>query len=212
MLTAHFLVPAGVPKDSAAVAQLAAFTRGHHDSLLVSAWLQVAGATLYVLFVLAVVHLAGAMGRFAATITLLAGTTLVMLALVDSALIMAAVQAAAAGHTQTLRVSFDLVAGPGNDAIGRSFLLAPAILIPFGIVLVQTRFVPRAFGYAAVGLGVASQALGLIGLFSQLAFADINPAVLGLENLWLVAVAIAVARTAHRPRMPRRAHATSGAS
>jgi hypothetical protein len=32
------------------------------------------------------------------------------------------------GHAETLRVSFDLIGGPGNDAVGRSVLIVPAIL------------------------------------------------------------------------------------
>ena len=47
-------------------------------------------------------------------------------------MIISTVQSAAHGHDETLRVSFDLIGGPGNDAIGRSFLIAPAILLPFG--------------------------------------------------------------------------------
>jgi hypothetical protein len=196
MLTAHFLIPAGVPNDSAGVVRITAFAQQHRDSLLLSAWLQVTGAVLYVMFILAIVQFAGATASFAGRITLLAGTVLVTLTLVDTAMIIAAVQAATHGHPQTLRVSFDLIAGPNNDGIGRAFLIAPAILIPLGIVILQTPLVARAYGYTAVALGAVSQILGLIGLFSQVAFADVSPAVLGLENLWLIAVALVLVRTA----------------
>jgi hypothetical protein len=196
MLTAHFFIPAALPQDSAGLARISAFLREHHDSILISAWLQVAGGTLYVLFILAIVQLAGATTRFAGRVTTLAGTVLVSLTLVDTALVIAAVQAAAQGHTHTLRTSFDLVAGPNNDAVGRSFLIAPAILMPLGIVILQTRLMARSFGYVALAFGAASQVLGLVGLFSKVAFADINPAVLGLENLWLILIAITLVRTA----------------
>lgn len=193
MLTAHFLIPGGVPPDSSGLPRIAAFARGHHDAVLVSAWLQVTGAILYVGFILAVIHLAGASERFAGRIALLAAGLLVTLTLLDSALIISTVEAAAARHAETLRVSFDLIGGPGNDAVGRSFLIAPAILLPFGFVLLQTHLLPRSYGYIAIAFGAVSQALGFAGLFSKIAFGDINPAVLALENLWLIAVAITLA-------------------
>ncbi len=91
-------------------------------------------------------------------------------------MIISAVQAATHGQAATLRVSFDLIGGPGNDAIGRSFLIAPAILLPLGLVMLQTRLLPRSYGVIALAFGAASQALGLLGLFSKVAFADVNPA------------------------------------
>lgn len=190
MLTAHFLIPGNIPPDSASLAQIATFVRGHRDVILVSAWLQVTGAILYVAFILAIVHLAGAGQRFAGRIVALAAAILVGLTLLDSAMIISVVQSAAHGHDATLRVSFDLMVGPGNDAIGRSFLIAPAILLPLGFVILQTRLLPRSYGWIALAFGAASQCLGLLGLFSRVAFADINPAVLALENLWLIIVAV----------------------
>jgi hypothetical protein len=108
MLTAHFLIPAGVPNDSAGVARIASFAHQHHDSLVI----------------------------------------------------------------------------------------APAIMTPLGIAILQTPLRRRADGYTALAFGALSQILGLIGLFIQIAFVDVNPAVLGLENLWLIAVALALLRTA----------------
>ena len=96
-----------------------------------------------------------------------------------------------------MRVSFDLIAGPNNDAIGRSFLIAPAILLPLGFgALLQTRLLPRSYGWIAIGFGAASQALGLFG---KVAFADVNPAVLALENLWLITVAVTLLLSRRSP-------------
>jgi hypothetical protein len=200
MLTAHFLIPGNVPPDSASLARIAAFAREHRDVLLISAWLQVTGAILYVVFILAVVHLAGAGQRFAGRIVALAAAILVGLTLLDSAMIISAVQSAAHGQNETLRISFDLIGGPGNDAVGRSFLIAPAILLPLGFVILQTRLLPRSYGWIAIAFGTASQGLGLLGLFSNVAFADVNPAVLALENLWLIAVAVTLIANRRAPR------------
>jgi hypothetical protein len=156
MLTAHFLIPGNAPPDSASLARIAAFAREHRDVLLTSAWLQVTGAILYVVFILAVVHLAGAGQRFAGRIVALAAAILVGLTLLDSAMIISAVQSAAHGQNETLRISFDLIGGPGNDAVGRSFLIAPAILLPLGFVILQTRLLPRSYGWIAIAFGTAS--------------------------------------------------------
>lgn len=174
MLTAHFLIPSNVPPDSAGLARIATFARDNRDVILISAWLQVTGAILYVVFILAIVHLAGAGQRFAGRIVALAAPILVGLTLLDSAMTISAVQSAAHGQNETLRVSFNLIAGPDNDAIGRSFLIAPAILLPLGFVILQTRLLPRSYGWIAIGFGAASQALGLLGLFSKVAFADVS--------------------------------------
>jgi hypothetical protein len=155
MLTAHFLIPDNIPSDSASLAQIATFVRGHRDVILISAWLQVTGAILCVVFILAIVHLAGAGQRFAGRIVATAAAILVGLTLLDSAMIISTVKSAAQGHSETLRVSFDLMVGPGNDAVGRSFLIAPAILLPLGFVILQTRLLPRSYGWIALAFGAA---------------------------------------------------------
>jgi len=210
MLTAHFLIPSGIPRDSAATAEIVGFVRRHHHSVLLSAWLQVAGATLYVLFVLVLVDAAHAGRRLAGRIALLSGTVLVAWSLLDSALIIAAVEAATHGHPGTLRVTFDLIGGPGNDAVGRSFLIAPAILIPVGVVLLKSRLLPSFWGGGALAFGVANQVLGSLVLFSRAAFVHVVPVLLALENLWFVAIAIAF--VCHRPHdeVPDRSPALGG--
>jgi len=60
-------------------------------------------------------------------------------------MVIPAVQSAQHGQAEPLRVSFGLIGGPGNDAIGRSFLIAPAILLPLGFVILQTQLLPRAY-------------------------------------------------------------------
>src|SRR4029077_6529360 len=83
----------------------------------------------------------------------------------------------------------------------------PAILLPLGFVILQTRLLPRSYGWIALGFGAASQALGLLGLFSNVAFADVNPAVLALENLWLIVVAVTLAVNRRSPETrPAMAH------
>ena len=206
MLTAHFLIPANVPGDNSSPAMITQFVLHHHAAILTTAWLQGFGPLPYVLFALGVVYLAGGMTRFAGWVTLLASAVIVSLSLIDAAFTIAAAQAVVNGHAATAAVSFDLIVGPGNDAIGRVFLIALPLLLPLGAVLLGSRLLPRGFGYTAVALGGISVILGLAALFSAAAF-SLAIVLIIAENLWVLAAAtalitrrqIAVTRAASAP-------------
>jgi hypothetical protein len=136
-LTAHFFIPPNVPPDTSTLAQLTAYGTRNHDAILVSAWLQTTGALLIALFALGTVHLAGAQARLSGWVTLLASTVVVGLSLLDSAFIIAAVKASSS-HPATAIVSYDLIVGPTNDAVGRTFLLTLPLILPLGVVLLGT--------------------------------------------------------------------------
>jgi hypothetical protein len=89
---------------------------------------------LIALFALGMVHLAGAQARLSGWVTLLASTVVVGLSLLDSAFIIAAVKASSS-HPATAIVSYDLIVGPTNDAVGRTFLLTLRLILPLGVVL-----------------------------------------------------------------------------
>jgi len=192
-LTAHFFVPPSLPPDTSTLAQLAAFGTRNHDALLVSAWLQTTGALLIALFAVAIVHLAGAQARLSGWVTLLAATIVVVLSLLDSAFIIAAVSAPGS-HPATATVSYDLIVGPTNDAVGRMFLLTLPLILPLGVVLLGATppILPRGFGHVAVGLGAAFLALGLANLFSGVAFA-LALVLIIVQDLWIVAAAVTMA-------------------
>src|SRR5690349_2936448 len=153
MLIAHFQIPARVPGDNSPPAALTPFVLHHHAAIPATAWLQGSGPFPYLLFALGVVHLAGATTRLAGWVTLLAPAVIVTLSLIDAALTISAAEAVAHGHAVTASVSFDLTDGPGNDAAGRVFLIAPPLLLPLGAVLLGSRLLPRAFGRTAAAFG-----------------------------------------------------------
>jgi hypothetical protein len=198
-LTAHFFIPATAPPDSPTLAQLSAYGTRNHDAILVSAWLQTTGALLMALFALGTVHLAGAQVRLSGWVTLLASTVVVGLSLLDSAFIIAAVKASSS-HPATAIVSYDLIVGPTNDAVGRTFLLTLPLILPLGVVLLGAtpRILPRGFGQVAVGLGAVSLVLGLANLFSTLAF-RLALVLLIAQSLWIMAAAAAIAARGGRP-------------
>lgn len=188
MLIAHFQIPARVPGDNSPPATITQFVLHHHAAILATAWLQGFGPFPYVLFALGVVYLAGAMTWLAGWVTLLASAVILTLSLIDAAFTISAAEAVTHGHAVTASVSFDLIDGPGNDAVGRVFLIAPPLLLPLGAVLLGSRLLPRAFGYSAVGFGVASIILGLAALFSATAF-SLAIILIIAESAWVLVAA-----------------------
>jgi hypothetical protein len=72
MLAAHFVTHSSVPAATRPLPHRGVRAR-HHGSILISARLQVTSATLHIVFILAIVHLAYALGRFGGRIASLAG-------------------------------------------------------------------------------------------------------------------------------------------
>lgn len=188
MLIAHFQIPAHVPGDDSPPATITRFVLQHHAAVLATAWLQGFGPFPYVLFARGVVNLAGAMTWLAGWVTLLASAVILTLSPIDAAFTISAAAAVAHGNAVTASVSFDLIDGPGNNAVGRVFLIAPPLLLPLGAVVLGSRLLPRAFGHIAVALGAASIILGLAALFSATAF-SLAIILIIAESAWILAAA-----------------------
>jgi hypothetical protein len=185
LVGSFFINPA--PPADASVADLAEFAHRHQNTIVLGAWLQGMGSLLIVIFALALVHLAGAMHWFSGWLTLLAGATILMVSLVEVTFYLGAVQGAASGDEASGLASDNL-----RKAVQHVFLVAPALLLPLGVVLAASRLLPAAFAFSALALGAALQVLGLLGLF--LALQPVIDVVLIVQALWFVAAAIALIR------------------
>ena len=184
VLVSSFLMnPA--PSADFSLAQLRDFAVHHRNGIVFGAWLQGTGSLLLVLFAIALVHLAGATHQFAGWITLLAGVTIVMVRLVEITFYLGAVQAAEVGNLTSGAVSNALI-----KAVQHVFLIAPALLLPLGVVLLGSRVLPRTFGYLALLIGATLQIFGLVGLFGVLQ--PIIDDVLVVQALWFVAAGVAL--------------------
>ena len=183
-LVSSFLMNPAPPADFSA-AQLRDFAVQHHNSIVFGAWLQGIGSMLLVLFAIALVHLAGATHRFAGWITLLAGATILMVSLVEITFYLGAVQSAEIGDLTSGAVSNALI-----KAVQHVFLIAPALLLPLGVVLLGSRVLPRAFAYLALAIGTTLQIFGLVGLFGVLQ--PVIDDVLIVQALWFVAAGFAL--------------------
>ena len=192
-----------LPSPPALTAPLTALTRyaaAHHHAMLAAAWLEGTGTALYVIFVLALVHLAGARAGLAGRVTALAAAVVLAVSLVYDVTLIAFAQSAALGgrQTTTALVAYGLFA-----ATEHVFLLVPPLFLPLGLILLRTPVLPRPFAILAVIFGVISPVLGLAGLFTVTANnngpagAAINVLV-AAEGLWIIAASLTLAL--RRPR------------
>ena len=131
-LVAYYAAPVTfmpLPPANAPAAQVIAFGTAYQNVILFDAWLQAIGALLSVVFVLALVQMAGTASRLAGRLTLLAGGVVLALALAEGTFEIGAVMAAANGHIQTSLVCFLGCWRPGfagwigaNGWIGRTMM------------------------------------------------------------------------------------------
>jgi hypothetical protein len=184
VLVSSFVMNPAPPAEFS-VSQLRDFAVQHHNGIVFGAWLQGMGSLLLVLFAIAVVHLAGATHTFAGWVTLLAGATILMVSLVEISFYLGAVQAAEAGDLTSGMVSNALI-----KAVQHVFLIAPALLLPLGAVLLGAQILPRVFAYLALAIGATLQIFGLAGLFGSLQ--PIIDDVLIVQALWFVAAGVAL--------------------
>ncbi len=184
VLVASFILnPAPLASDTPA--QLRDFTLKHHNQIAFGGWLQGIGSLLIVLFVIALIHFAGAAQRISGWITFLASSAILMVSLLEVPFYLGAVQAVEAGDTASALASNNLI-----KATQHVFLIAPAVLLPLGYILLTTSVLPRLFAYLALMLGAALQIFGLLGVFNVLQ--PVIDVLLIVQSLWFVAAAVAL--------------------
>ena len=184
VLVTSFVINPAPPADSTTT-QLRDFAIRHHDTIILGGWLQGMGSLLIVLFSLTLVHLAKATHRLAGWITLLSGATILMVSLVEITFYLGAVQATETGDTASALASHNLI-----KAVQHVFLIAPALLLPLGFVLLGSDVLPRGFAYLSLALGSTLQVLGLLGLFKPLQ--PVIDILLIVQSFWFVAAAVSL--------------------
>jgi hypothetical protein len=180
------------PALNAPLAALVRYGAAHQHLLMATAWLEGTGTTLYVIFVLALVHLAGSRAGLAGRVTALASAVVLAVSLVYDITLIAIAQSAALGgrQTTTALVAYGLFA-----ATEHVFLLTPPLFLPLGLILLRTAILPRPFALLAMAFGIIAPILGLAGLFTVTANnngpvgAAIN-ALVAAEALWIIAASL----------------------
>jgi hypothetical protein len=156
----------------------------YHNLWYLGTWLQATGSLLSVVFFLALVQKAGATARLAGLLTILGSAVLLAVVLIEGAFTIDLAQAAVNGHQVTSLTSFDIMT---VFTYLYPIVPAPVIFLALGTILLDSRLLPRVFGYLAFGLGIAFAIVGFVGLFTT---AILTILVLSLQGLWVLAAAI----------------------
>ena len=174
---------AQLPPD-ATMAQVVSVATQYHNLWFLGTWLQATGSLLSVVFFLALVQRAGATARLAGLLTSLGSAVLLAVVLIEGVFTIDLAQAAVNGHQIASLTSFDIM-----TVFTHIYPLAPApvIFLALGTILLGSRLLPRVFGYLALGLGIAFEIVGLVGLFTT---PVLTLVVLVLQSLWVLAAAI----------------------
>ncbi len=116
---------------------------------------------------------------------MLAGATILMVSLVEVTFYFAATQSVVAQD-----LTLGLVANGLIRAVQHVFLVAPALLLPLGVLVLRARLLPRALGLSALALGATLQLFGLVGLFGVLQ--SVVDTVLIAQSVWFIAAGVAI--------------------
>src|SRR5690348_7260477 len=124
LLVAYFAPPAllGWPFAGDTPEHLAAYADSHQSLFYAGAWLQSTGTLLCVVFFLSLVSMAGALNRLPGAVVVLAATTLLAVALIESAFLVAVPMAASSGDLAAVSTTFGL----SNGVFVRVYPLAPS--------------------------------------------------------------------------------------
>jgi hypothetical protein len=195
-LGSSFLILPSPPAISASLGQLVDWANSHHGLLLLTAWLEAAGAALFVSFLVLVtsIHVSGR--RTARLLTVLYGGAVLAVSLVYAISVIMLAESSKMGGTQlrTATVAYGLFA-----ACEHTFLLAPPVFLPLGFALRGSSLLGSRFSKSAVALGCAAIVLGAVGLFyarpnnAGAAGVAIN-LLIGLEAIWVAAAALSLHR------------------
>jgi hypothetical protein len=127
--------------------------------------------------------LAGAAQRFAGWMTLWGATVLMTVNLIE---ITFYISALFPDPTMMPSISLKVIYAVQHLYF---ILAAPALFLPLGIVLVNSRVLPRLFGYLAIALAIAFACLGIIFLLN-LTLPSAVTTFAAVQALWWLAAAI----------------------
>src|SRR5262249_7515080 len=182
LLGVSFAINNGPPPNADSVA-LIKFGQQNYVHILWGAWLQAVGPVLIVLFALALVHLANATSHLAGWMTLFGATVLMTVSLFEIGFYISALN-----PEPVLMPSISL---RFISAVQHLYFIvaAPALFLPLGIVVINSRVLPRLFGYSAIVLAIVFAAIGIIFLLT-LALPPGVTALGGVQALWWLSAAI----------------------
>lgn len=175
------------PPAGATIPQIMIWGKANENLILAGAWLQAFGSLLNVIFIFALIQMAGASQKLMGWVTAFAGIVIMGVSLVEVSFYISAIEGGVSGDMTALSISLDLI-----KAIQHAYVIAPAptLLIGLGIVLLSSRLFPRIFAYIFLTFGIVMGALGLIGTFVPMQ--NVINSVLAAQEVWFAVTAIAL--------------------
>lgn len=198
VLSASFAINPGPPAGST-TAQIMVWGAQHKTLIEAGAWLQIVGSFLQVVLIVGILYITGAIRRFTGMITAIAVVLIMGISLVESSFYLNAIAGGVSGDMTTLAVSLNLI-----TSIQHAYVIIPAPVVDagLGVVLLTSPLFAGVFGRILGCLGIAFGlvllVLGFVGTFTPMQMAVDN--VLTAQQVWLIAVAIAVALTGRQEK------------
>lgn len=195
-LSASFAINPG-PPAGANISEIMTWGAQHERLIEAGAWLQIVGSFLQLVLILGILYTTGAIRRFVGMITAVAVVLIMGVSLVESSFYLSAIAGGVSGDATTLGVSLNLI-----KAIQHAYSIIPAPALDAGlglVILTSPLFagvVGRVLGYLGILFGAALLVLGFFGVFTNLQQAVDN--VLTVQQVWLIAIVIAIAFMANR--------------
>ncbi len=182
MIGTSFAINTGPPLDADS-SRMIAFASTHLHQVMWGAWLQAVGPFLIIIFALALVHLAQAAGKLSGSLVLFGGAVLMMVSLAEVTFYISAL----GSRPETM----GLISNAIGHAIQHLYFIiaAPALFFPLGVVLWNSRVLPRTYAVLAMVLAAAFVVLGVSSLYQLI----LSPAVTSLaavQALWWMSAAI----------------------
>ena len=204
LLVTSFIINPG-PGPSPTAQELAVFGSSHHATILLGAWLQAVSPFLIMIFALGSIRLVGATESFSGQLTQVGFVVLIVVSLLE---VVFYLSAANGDPATTGLISLDLIHGTQHLF---SIAAAPAVFLPFAVVIFRWRALPRAFGYTGAVLGSLFVVLGFVALFQPIQYM-VDYLAFAQGIWWLLAALVQVFRApVSNPTLDnRRVDAVSG--
>jgi hypothetical protein len=184
MLIVSFSINVG-PRPGSSGPDLARFVAQSYKSVLWGGWLQAVGPIFVVLLAFALVHLSGAERRLSGWMTFFGATTLMTVNLIEVTFYICALFTT---PSEMMEVGIRLISSVQHLYF---IVSAPAFFLPIGIVLINSRILPRVLGYLAIVLAAIFALVGVASLLTLALPASITS--LGsIQALWWLATAFSL--------------------
>lgn len=190
----NFLEPADMPDANAPAGQIIKFVSANSSAFALDPWLDMTGVVLFAIFFVALLHRSGIASGMSAAMVWIGLILDICGSLIGDMLVRGVSDLQ--GDAQFSVGLFRLI-----ETVDRFFALGNAVLfIGVAFLVVQSRMLPRGFGYVAAALGLASAVSIPVSLVSS-AGGGIADAVFPLTALWMLSASGLLAWRAARTRV-----------